>query len=97
MRTWPFGFGTINIPEHHSVGSSTGTITPSLSILFRSASAFGSSGIATFLGVIRAYGFAHLSAGCDMLFAFSQPFEKTTRHPSMYSSTFQGSFSESAY
>ena len=56
IRTFPSGFGTTTIPEHQSVGSWTHLTTPSLYIRSRSALTFGSIGIATLRGVVRANG-----------------------------------------
>ena len=50
------GFATTTIPEHQSVGSWTRLTTPSLSIRSSSALTFGSIGIATLRGVVRANG-----------------------------------------
>ena len=57
IRTFPLGLGTITIPAHHSVGLSTFSITPSLSILCSSSLTLGRSGIAILLGVKSANGF----------------------------------------
>ena len=61
MRTWPFGFNTVTMPVHHSVGSLgllTFDMTPCFSM--RSSSTFTgfSNGIPTRQGVERAYGLA---------------------------------------
>ena len=56
IRTFPSGFGTTTIPEHQSVGSWTRLTTPSLCIRSSSALTFGSIGIATLRGVVRANG-----------------------------------------
>ena len=56
IQTFPFAFGTTTMPEHHSVGCSTFSITPNCNILCNSASTLGKRGIATRLGVVNAYG-----------------------------------------
>ena len=52
MRTFPLGFGTTTVGEHHAVGASTFSITPIVSIRSSSSLTFGSSGIVTRLGVV---------------------------------------------
>ena len=53
IQTFPFNFGTTTMPEHHSVGWVTFSITPSCNILCNSVSTLGKSGMATCLGIAK--------------------------------------------
>ena len=52
------GFGTTTIPENQSVGSMTGTITPSCLILSNSALTLGKRGTGTRCSAVNTKGFA---------------------------------------
>ena len=58
ILTLSCGFGTTTIPEHQSVGSLTGTITPRCLILSNSALTLGNRGTGTRRGVVNAKGLA---------------------------------------
>ena len=64
MQIDPDGFGTTTMAAHHSVGSFTWDITPSLSMHWISYFTFSRNGIDMFLGVNKQNG---LASGCSFI------------------------------